>query len=293
MEHGSKDNAFYAQKHKTPCTVVITSLLVSDKPIGAPAFVKRVFWVEQQCQRNRFASQPLKIFVNLNRAQWQSQSAFSVLIFPNTLKAVCRIFMDHSQHWAVAACKLPFQTKLVFMPTNSGPVIVENIGYWRSQMEMSRNIGVSLGWHIKSHTPRSWGEQYYPGATWSSIEDDHIKGRLFPSPYHERKEVSLSFLDQGEADQANWTLRLCSSWIWPKTLKRCPTSNPVNFQCRCMLAQRHKTGTILTALIFVLGLWWAPRSFMSQHWPQYWYQFLYPCPKHNGDLAVQKTGILK
>ena len=39
MEHGLKDIAFYVQKHITPCTVVITSLLVRDKPLGTPASV--------------------------------------------------------------------------------------------------------------------------------------------------------------------------------------------------------------------------------------------------------------
>ena len=35
--------AFYVQKHIAPWTVVITLLLVRDKPLGAPAFVKRVY----------------------------------------------------------------------------------------------------------------------------------------------------------------------------------------------------------------------------------------------------------
>ena len=39
MGHGLKD----VQKHITPWAVVITSLLVRDKPIGAPASVKRVY----------------------------------------------------------------------------------------------------------------------------------------------------------------------------------------------------------------------------------------------------------
>ena len=43
MEHGLKDIAFYVKKHITPSTVVINSLLVRDKPLGAPASVKRVF----------------------------------------------------------------------------------------------------------------------------------------------------------------------------------------------------------------------------------------------------------
>ena len=44
MEHGFKDIAFYVQKHITPCTIVITSLLVRDKPLGSPASVKGVYW---------------------------------------------------------------------------------------------------------------------------------------------------------------------------------------------------------------------------------------------------------
>ena len=43
MEHGLKDIAFYVQKHITHPTVVITSLLVRDKPLEAPASVKRVY----------------------------------------------------------------------------------------------------------------------------------------------------------------------------------------------------------------------------------------------------------
>ena len=42
MEHGSKDIAFYVQKHITPCTFVINSRLVRDKPLGVPASVKQV-----------------------------------------------------------------------------------------------------------------------------------------------------------------------------------------------------------------------------------------------------------
>ena len=43
MEHGLKYSTFYVQKHITPCTVVITSLLVRDKPLGVPACVNRVY----------------------------------------------------------------------------------------------------------------------------------------------------------------------------------------------------------------------------------------------------------
>ena len=43
MEHGLKDIAFYVQKHITPWTVVISSLLVREKALGAPASVKRVY----------------------------------------------------------------------------------------------------------------------------------------------------------------------------------------------------------------------------------------------------------
>ena len=38
---------FYVQKHTSLCTVVITSLLDSDKPLWAPAPVKRVYWTSE------------------------------------------------------------------------------------------------------------------------------------------------------------------------------------------------------------------------------------------------------
>ena len=50
MEHGLKDIALYVQKH-TPCTVVITSLLVRDKPLEVPASVKRVYWCNIESQK--------------------------------------------------------------------------------------------------------------------------------------------------------------------------------------------------------------------------------------------------
>ena len=44
MGHGLKDVAFYVERRITPCTVVITSLLVRDKPLGVPASVKQVYY---------------------------------------------------------------------------------------------------------------------------------------------------------------------------------------------------------------------------------------------------------
>ena len=43
MDHGVKNIAFYVKKHTTPCTVVITSLLVCDKPLGVPVSVKYIY----------------------------------------------------------------------------------------------------------------------------------------------------------------------------------------------------------------------------------------------------------
>ena len=56
MEHGLKDIAFYVQKHITPCTVVKTSLLVRDKPLGAPASVKRVYFTYLTRTKNKSKS---------------------------------------------------------------------------------------------------------------------------------------------------------------------------------------------------------------------------------------------
>ena len=57
MEHGLKDIACYVQKHITPWTVAITSVLVRDKLLGAPAHVKRVYWVilPQNLHLNEYA----------------------------------------------------------------------------------------------------------------------------------------------------------------------------------------------------------------------------------------------
>ena len=43
MEHGLEVFVFYVQKHITPCTVVINSLLVRNKQLGVPASVKQVY----------------------------------------------------------------------------------------------------------------------------------------------------------------------------------------------------------------------------------------------------------
>ena len=44
MEHGLKHIAPYVQQHITPCTVVITSLLVREKPLEAPASADVIKW---------------------------------------------------------------------------------------------------------------------------------------------------------------------------------------------------------------------------------------------------------
>ena len=63
-----KDIAFYVQKHITPCTVVITSLLVHDKPLGAPAYVKRVYWTPTNKLQWDF-NQNIKHFIYENASE--------------------------------------------------------------------------------------------------------------------------------------------------------------------------------------------------------------------------------
>ena len=55
--------------------------------------------------------------------------------------------------------------------------------------------------HLKRFMPCSWKEQSYSGATWAPTEDDHIKRKPRPSPYHEREQVSPNVRDQGGADR--------------------------------------------------------------------------------------------
>ena len=73
MEHGLKDIAFYVQKHITPCTVVITSLLVHDKPLGAPTSVKRVYCGTYQHPSMIYLSNHsiAKLTLNMQRNFWQ------------------------------------------------------------------------------------------------------------------------------------------------------------------------------------------------------------------------------
>ena len=59
--------------------------------------------------------------------------------------------------------------------------------------------------HLRNPAPLSWEQQSYPGTTWASIEDDHIKRRPRPSPYHDWKPFFLSVQVGVGVDQAKWT----------------------------------------------------------------------------------------
>ena len=50
-----------------------------------------------------------------------------VLISPITLNRVCHICADDIRLWAVVVCRLPPQTKVVIIPINTWPGIIENI----------------------------------------------------------------------------------------------------------------------------------------------------------------------
>ena len=62
----------------------------------------------------------------------------------------------------------------------------------------------------------------------ASFEDNHIKRKPCPSPWHEGKQFSLCVLGQNGADQAGWTQCLCpygpktfnNIWISPKTSRQ-------------------------------------------------------------------------
>ena len=66
----------------------------------------------------------------------------------NSIKAVWRVCVDHTQLWAVTVCKLSLQTKVAKMPTNTWPMIIKNIAdpqvFGLSQREVS-GITVSQG----------------------------------------------------------------------------------------------------------------------------------------------------
>ena len=62
---------------------------------------------------------------------------------------------------------------------------------WVSQREICELLECP---NMPSKSPRqcSWEHQSHPGATWTSIEDDHITRIPCHSPYHEAKGFSLS-----------------------------------------------------------------------------------------------------
>ena len=71
--------------------------------------------------------------------------------------------------------------------------------------------------------------QSCPGATWPSIEDDHITRSPGSSPYHEAKEFSLSVQDHSGADRVDRTQCLCTiqkrlvvAGYLPRHPNRCP-----------------------------------------------------------------------
>ena len=43
MEHGLKQNSFHVQKHIVAIAMCYNPVLARDKPLGAPAYVKRVY----------------------------------------------------------------------------------------------------------------------------------------------------------------------------------------------------------------------------------------------------------
>ena len=100
------------------------------------------------------------------------------------------------------------------------------------------------GCHLKSPALCSWEQQSYPGTTWASIEENHIKQKSYPSALLlEVEEFSLAVQNHGGADQANWMPCRCphgprafsSSWIHQDRWL-----TPDHRRCRRMFAHRHR-----------------------------------------------------
>ena len=100
----------------------------------------------------------------------------------------------------------------------------------------------------------------YPETTWASIEDDRTKTRPCTSPYHERKQDSLSIRNQGVTYQMTWMPCLCPHgpkmfgiyWMSHKTCSHMPRLNPDHRHRRHAWTHRHQTGNINTGLMWHL-----------------------------------------
>ena len=140
-----------------------------------------------------------------------------MLISPIAPKAVWCIYVDHIQLWAVAVYKLLFETMVVIMPTTIQPVIIENnvqssgLGFPR---ERCRELLECQECHIKSATLCLREQQSYPGATWASIEDNHIKRRPCPSTYLGAEEFTLSCPGAGWSWSGELDALSLSTWIY-------------------------------------------------------------------------------
>ena len=170
--------------------------------------------------------------------------------------------------WAVAVCKLLPQTKVALIPTNILPVIIENS--FRISGFLRWICGKSPECHKvlpKSDTLCSWEQQSYPGATWASVDADHVKRRLCPSLYYEAKGISLSVQDQGGVVHTDWRPCICpkmfsSSWISQDIQANAPNwpiliASPTAF---CYTGIR--TGTIDS----LFDSW----TFNCSLWPEHW-----------------------
>ena len=133
-----------------------------------------------------------------------------LISFNYSRKVVWRMCAAHIQLWAVVVCKLPSQTKVAFKPNNIRPVIIEYkymlLGSQVSSFLRGRYRELVDCHKVPYNSPTScsWEQQSYPGAAWTYIEDDHMKRRLCPSPFHEVKRFS-QYPDQAGADETNWT----------------------------------------------------------------------------------------
>ena len=171
--------------------------------------------VESSYSFHRFPSNLAEIYVKVNISPWhylgdwrpfdkvlwlaitfvQSWSAFFLgnADFINCPKAVRLICVDHIHLWAVIVCKLLSGNMVPIMPTT---VILKN--------DVDNDWSVT-GNHIKSPTLCSWDQQSLPGATWASIEDNHIKRKPCHSTHLEAEEFSFCCPGSGWSWSGEWT----------------------------------------------------------------------------------------
>ena len=108
MEHGLKHITFYVQKHIAALVMCYNAVLVRDKPIGAPAFVKKSFSGYQWFRKNvlwirwRCSNCPARYLRGLTHFALDKMAAIPQTIFSDAFSWMKSFVFWLKFHWSLS-----------------------------------------------------------------------------------------------------------------------------------------------------------------------------------------------